>query len=306
MPLVDEIGPENFQNYADAGLPIAYLFIDPEDPKHEAHLADLKPIAAKYRGKVNFVHIDAIKFGDHGKSLNLVKGKWPAFAIQKIKEQQKWPMDQANKVKPDAIEKHVQAFLSGDLKPSVKSAPIPATQDESVYVLVTDEFDTVVFDDSKDVFVEFYAPWCGHCKKLAPIWDTLADKYADVKDKLLIAKFDATENDVPVSAGFSVSGFPTLKFKPAGSREFVDYSGDRTLDTLIDFVEDTSVISHSLHSCSVNSSTISAKNNLGAPSKAAPSSASSTPDANAHDESVYVLSQNEATKLIPIDFENRR
>lgn len=48
---------------------------------------------------------------------------------------------------------------------------------------------------------------------------------------------DATENDVPPSAPFRVSGFPTLKFKPAGSREFADYDGDRSLESLIEFVE---------------------------------------------------------------------
>jgi len=48
---------------------------------------------------------------------------------------------------------------------------------------------------------------------------------------------DATENDVPPSAPFRVSGFPTLKFKPAGSRDFIDYEGDRSLESLVEFVE---------------------------------------------------------------------
>jgi protein disulfide-isomerase A1 len=48
---------------------------------------------------------------------------------------------------------------------------------------------------------------------------------------------DATENDLPPSVPFRVSGFPTLKFKQAGSREFLDYEGDRSLESLIEFVE---------------------------------------------------------------------
>ena len=43
--------------------------------------------------------------------------------------------------------------------PKLKSQPIPETQDESVFTLVCDQFDEVVFDNSKDVFIEFYAPW---------------------------------------------------------------------------------------------------------------------------------------------------
>lgn len=47
---------------------------------------------------------------------------------------------------------------------------------------------------------------------------------------------DATTNDIPPSAGFQVSGFPTIKFKPAGTRAFIDYEGDRSLESLIEFV----------------------------------------------------------------------
>jgi protein disulfide-isomerase A1 len=47
---------------------------------------------------------------------------------------------------------------------------------------------------------------------------------------------DATENDIPPNAPFQVTGFPTIKFKPAGTRDFIDYEGDRTLEDLIAFV----------------------------------------------------------------------
>jgi len=54
----------------------------------------------------------------------------------------------------------------------------------------------------------------------------------------VIAKMEAQENDLPVSVPFRISGFPTLKFKPAGSREFLDYDGDRSLESLVAFVEE--------------------------------------------------------------------
>ena len=50
------------------------------------------------------------------------------------------------------------------------------------------------------------------------------------------AKMDATANDVPPSVGFQVSGFPTIKFKPAGTHTFIDYDGDRSLESLVEFV----------------------------------------------------------------------
>lgn len=49
---------------------------------------------------------------------------------------------------------------------------------------------------------------------------------------------DATENDLPSSVPFRVAGFPTLKFKKAGTKEFIDYDGDRSLESLISFVEE--------------------------------------------------------------------
>ena len=49
---------------------------------------------------------------------------------------------------------------------------------------------------------------------------------------------EAQDNDLPPSIPFRVSGFPTIKFKPAGSRDFIDYEGDRSLESLISFVEE--------------------------------------------------------------------
>ena len=62
------------------------------------------------------------------------------------------------------------------------------------------------------MLVEFYAPWCGHCKALEPTWAKLADHFAD-RDDIVIAKSDATTNEFD---GVDVQGFPTLKFFPKG------------------------------------------------------------------------------------------
>jgi len=238
LPILGEVNGDNYAMYASSPKPLAYLFVDPTDEEHHLHIDAIKTVAVEHRDKLNFVWIDAIKFGDHAKSLNLQEAVWPSFVIQDMEKQLKYPFDQNIRVTPERVAEHVQLFQAGKLEPQLKSQPIPTTQDESVYNLVGKQFEEIVFDDTKDVFVEFYASWCGHCKRLKPTWDSLGDHFVNVKDRVVIAKMEAQENDLPLSLPFQVSGFPTLKFKQAGTKEFMDYDGDRSLESLILFVEE--------------------------------------------------------------------
>jgi len=124
-------------------------------------------------------------------------------------------------------------YKAGKLDAHFKSAPIPETNDEPVKVIVGDSFDKLVTTTDKFVLLEAYAPWCGHCKKLTPIYKELAEKLADEQD-IVIAKMDATENEHSL---MPVQGFPTIRlFKPS-TKTPVDYSGDRSLKDLVKFLE---------------------------------------------------------------------
>jgi len=186
---------------------------------------------------VNFATIDAKAFGAHAGNLNLKTDKFPAFAIQETVKNQKFPFDQDKQITLDDITAFVDEFVSGKVEPSIKSEPIPEKQEGAVTVVVAKNYDAIVLDDAKDVLVEFYAPWCGHCKALAPKYEDLASLYAksEFKDKVVIAKVDSTANDVPDE----IQGFPTIKLYPAGAKDKpITYSGARTIEDLIQFIKE--------------------------------------------------------------------
>ncbi|KAB5536488.1 protein disulfide-isomerase precursor [Coniochaeta sp. 2T2.1] len=233
-PLIGEVGPETYSDYMDAGIPLAYIFAETAEER-ETLSALLKPIAEAQKGVVNFATIDAKAFGAHAGNLNLKADQFPAFAIQETVKNQKFPFDQDKEITADAIKTFVEEFVSGKMEPSVKSEPIPETQEGSVITVVAKNYNDVVLDDTKDVLIEFYAPWCGHCKALAPKYEDLASLYAnsEFKDKVVIAKVDATANDVPDE----IQGFPTIKLYAAGAKdEPVTYQGSRTVEDLIKFI----------------------------------------------------------------------
>ena len=91
-------------------------------------------------------------------------GTWPALAIQETVKNQKFPYDQKKTINEKEIEKFVSDFIAGKIEPSIKSEPIPEKQEGPVTVIVAHNFEDVVINNDKDVLVEFYAPWCGHCK----------------------------------------------------------------------------------------------------------------------------------------------
>lgn len=133
----------------------------------------------------------------------------------------------------DALEAFARKLVKGELEPYLKSQAVPE-QTEDVKVIVAKNFDEIVNDNSKDVLIEFYAPWCGHCKTLAPKYDELAKELKN-ENSIVIAKMDATENDVP--SQYNVRGFPTIYFAPKNDKNNPKkYEGGREVNEFIKYL----------------------------------------------------------------------
>ncbi|KAM9807493.1 protein disulfide-isomerase A3 [Neosynchiropus ocellatus] len=134
-----------------------------------------------------------------------------------------------------ALKNFLQSYFDGKLKRYLKSELVPENNDGPVKVVVAENFDSIVNDDSKDALIEFYAPWCGHCKSLEPKYKELGEKLAN-DPNVVIAKMDATANDVP--SPYEVSGFPTIYFAPAGRKMSPKrYEGGREVGDFISYLK---------------------------------------------------------------------
>jgi len=125
----------------------------------------------------------------------------------------------------------ITSFIKGKtgLNARIHKAP------SHVIEVTDDNFDNVVLDNKKFVLVEFFAPWCGHCKSLAPDYEKLAAAFATELDVALV-KIDADANKIKAKK-YDVSGFPTLIWFNKDN-EYETYEGDRALSTLVDFVNE--------------------------------------------------------------------
>jgi len=238
-PLVTEFNQENAAKIFSSDIVKHFLLLSSKgDKEHESRIKDLTIVSKKNRERMIFVHLDCSD-AEHENVLEffgITKEQCPTYVIFEMETSAKYLQteDKFQDLSVSAMGGFINDYFDGTLSKNVKSAELPDDWNTTpVKTLVATNFNEVVMDKTKDVFVEFYAPWCGHCKALAPTWDALGEKYKDSND-LIIAKIDGTENEVD---GVEIDGFPTIKMYKKETNEEIDYTGKRDMEDLVKFIE---------------------------------------------------------------------
>lgn len=197
------------------------------------------PVADANRD-ILFAIADEEEFEDEIKSLGL-EDSGESVNVGLFSNNLKYPLEPEDDFSSDVLSEFIDEFKAANLKPFLKSQPIPKRQEGPVRIFVAKNFEVEVMQSKKDVLIEFYAPWCGHCKNLEPVYKKLAKHLSKSNEDVIVGKMDATANDVPPL--FKVSGFPTIYYLRASEKDNpVPFTGERSLKKLKEFVEQESSI----------------------------------------------------------------
>lgn len=203
----------------------------------EAATASVQKVAVKYtlsEKRLKWVHAMSNDFGiSMAKSVGLDSKEFPDVVVWEFGETDDDDKvyrlsqhDRNGKISESSVSTFIADWQSGQL----------SAGKDPVIAVTSDTFESVVIQSGKDVLVEFYAPWCGHCKSLAPEYKKLAKIYENDVG-VSIVKVDATQHKHPSA---EVKSYPTLKFYQAGtSGNPIDlvFKANRNSESMKEFIE---------------------------------------------------------------------
>jgi len=238
IPFVGEFNSNTQPRYQAANATVVKTFIDvawsgANAKRTNYYINRIKKVAEEFKGKLYFAVEDKKSMKSDFERFGLDATKEAQIAIENLQTLDRYRF--AGDFSQENLKQFVTDFLAGKLKTHIKSEPVP-TQDGPVTVVVGETFKDIVLDPKKDVLIELYAPWCGHCKKLEPIYNELAESLKN-QPNLVIAKMDATANDAS-HPEYQAKGYPTILFAPANNKDQpVKYSAAREVPAFTDFLK---------------------------------------------------------------------
>lgn len=205
------------------------MFRDKKD-ENATFMKEFEKAAIKMEGKIAFAYAgmyNRLQF-NLANFLEVKQEEFPILTALRPNEHIRYH----SPMKPDLMQEDymirwVDSVVNRVEKPWVRSQDETQDKTSPITKIVGTNLDKITKDPTKEVFVDFYAPWCGHCTRLAPTWEQVA-YYFQYDQDLLIANFDCTQNDV---VGDWIKAYPTMYFYPKGTDKTpIEYNGERTFE----------------------------------------------------------------------------
>lgn len=214
----------------------------PEDPLYAELKQSTQLLLPSYSGKLKFIfneNADNKVYANIADRLGIQKKKEePAARIFGIgptpsDEWISYKLDLQLETVSTDMQKFIDNYFEGKLPVFRKIQRTPENWSKgAVKILTAENFDSVVMDETKDVLVEFYAPWCKHCQAFDPIYNYLAQTLQKNKSTI-VAKIDVTKNDLET---VKIRGFPTIRLYRSDNKEGLNFAGMNTFKHLSQFV----------------------------------------------------------------------
>ncbi|KAH7255230.1 uncharacterized protein BKA55DRAFT_563613 [Fusarium redolens] len=225
QPLIREYDPIVHDEAMKDEKPLAQIFFNKHNERAEL-VKSLVPLAKKYKDQLSFMTVLAPDYPKRCEQMHLSKDVKRGFAIAD-RQGRAYPMSETV-FNANRITKHISAYLSGTLAPTIKSEPVPEVSATQPFLtkLVGSNFDDFVYDKSRDVLVEFHVPWCQYCTDLHVRMNELGSRYATLglSDKVALATINVDTNDVPIE----IDSYPSIRLYRAVTNEIVSFQGNFT------------------------------------------------------------------------------
>jgi len=241
VPTVGILNDATSRRYKLRALPILKVYVEislESIREHTNYLSLLNSVAKHHNRHLSFVICNKNDFSSEMQLFGFDRDAQVSVGIDDISKSVRYQFTQDFNV--ENLEQFVHDFKDGKLQPFLRSDPIPEEDGDHVKVVVGKTFEKIVLDKNKDVMIEFYAPWCGHCKTLAPIYEEVASNLAISQPNVVLAKMDATTNDSP-HPSYSANSYPTIFWAPANSKDKpLQYNGERDVFNITKWIKSKS------------------------------------------------------------------
>ncbi|KAF0289123.1 Protein disulfide-isomerase [Amphibalanus amphitrite] len=244
FPLVSELTMENVWRVTEEANVVKSHFLvfrNASDPVTPAGITDmLLPAAKKHKGQILFLMIDMADrrmfhmeefFGvrrDRVPAMRIFRYEGPTFKFRPAED---------GAISEELVLQFCDQFVTGKLSAFQLSQPLPEDWDAApVKVLTAENYQEVVLNAERAVFVMLYAPWCPHCQLTTPIFEQLAAMYEPYADAILFGKMDATANEVE---DLEFASYPTFYLYTTGGQR-QQFNGSRTIDEMVSFLNEHS------------------------------------------------------------------